>query len=50
MDYYSKTITIGSATVIIRRPVLDKTECKQREKAVMHALEIYGRSLQSVSK
>lgn len=47
--HYSKTMTVGSATIIIRRPVLTESEYKQKEALVKSALESYARAISSQS-
>ena len=51
-EYRTKTMKVGSATVIVHRPVLSSAEYQKRERNVRAALETYGRAinLQSVSK
>lgn len=52
LNYQTRTLTIGDATVVIRRPILAASEYRRRESVVKAALENFGRALssQSVSK
>jgi hypothetical protein len=43
--YRTKTIKLGNATIYVKRPILSKTEYRQREKAAQNALEAYGRTI-----
>ena len=44
-EYRTKTVRVGSCTVVIHRPILDEKERAKRESSIQTALSNFGKSL-----
>ena len=45
IEYRTKTIQVGNATVCIHQPILSDQERAKREEAIITALRHYGRNI-----